>query len=176
MQGYSLGMNAGLGNFGVTTMQIVIPLVMTFGLFGGESRTLVNTSGTLIGKIPAGTETFIQNAGFVWLLALVPLAFLGWWGMNNIRDEHVSPDIPSPIGSFATISFMLIIGFVAAAFNTARDRAILKALLSLRDALDVRFIAEGVETEEIRKFVLELGFDAAQGYAIGRPEPETRIS
>lgn len=67
-------------------------------------------------------------------------------------------------------------GFVAAAFNTARDRAILKALLSLRDALDVRFIAEGVETEEIRKFVLDLGFDAAQGYAIGRPEPEPRIS
>lgn len=67
-------------------------------------------------------------------------------------------------------------GFVAAAFNTARDRAILKALLSLRDALDVRFIAEGVETEEIRKFVTELGFDAAQGYAIGRPEPEPRIS
>jgi EAL domain-containing protein (putative c-di-GMP-specific phosphodiesterase class I) len=67
-------------------------------------------------------------------------------------------------------------GFVAAAFNTARDRAILKALLSLREALDVRFIAEGVETEEIRKFVLDLGFDAAQGYAIGRPEAETRIS
>lgn len=67
-------------------------------------------------------------------------------------------------------------GFVAAAFNTARDRAILKALLSLRDALDVRFIAEGVETDEIRKFVTDLGFDAAQGYAIGRPEPEPRIS
>ncbi len=117
MQGYSLGMNAGLGNFGVTTMQIVIPLVMTFGLFGGESRTLVNTSGTLIGKIPAGTETYIQNAGLVWLLALVPLAFIGWWGMNNIRDEHVSPDIPSPIGSFATISGMLLVGFFAAAFG-----------------------------------------------------------
>ncbi|MEP1930003.1 MAG: antiporter, partial [Roseibium sp.] len=29
IQGYALGMNAGLGNFGVTTMQIVIPLVMT---------------------------------------------------------------------------------------------------------------------------------------------------
>jgi len=67
-------------------------------------------------------------------------------------------------------------GFVAAAFNTARDRAILKALLSLREALDVRFIAEGVETEEIRKFVTELGFDAAQGFAIGRPEAEPRIS
>jgi NNP family nitrate/nitrite transporter-like MFS transporter len=117
IQGYALGMNAGLGNFGVTTMQIVIPLVMTFGLFGGESRTLVNTSGTLIGKIPAGTETYIQNAGFVWLLALVPLAFLGWFGMNNIRDEHVSPDIPGPLGAFATISGMLMIGFATAAFG-----------------------------------------------------------
>ena len=117
IQGYALGMNAGLGNFGVTTMQIVIPLVMTFGLFGGDGMVLQNTSGTLIGKIPAGTETYIQNAGFVWLLALVPLAFLGWFGMNNIRDEHVSPDIPSPIGAFGIISFMLIIGFVTAGFG-----------------------------------------------------------
>lgn len=117
IQGYALGMNAGLGNFGVTTMQIVIPLVMTFGLFGGESRTLVNTSGTLIGKIPAGTETYIQNAGLVWLLALVPLAIIGWIGMNNIRDEHVSPNIPNPLGAFATITGMLFIGFVTAAFG-----------------------------------------------------------
>jgi MFS transporter, NNP family, nitrate/nitrite transporter len=117
VQGYALGMNAGLGNFGVTTMQIVIPLVMTFGLFGGTSRTLVNTSGTLIGKIPAGTETYIQNAGLVWLIALVPLAIVGWFGMNNIRDEHVSPDIPSPLGSFSIITGMLLVGFVSAAFG-----------------------------------------------------------
>ena len=117
VQGYALGMNAGLGNFGVTTMQIVIPLVMTFGLFGGEPMILENTSGTLIGKIPAGTETYIHNAGYVWLLALIPLAFAGWFGMNNIRDEHVSPDIPSPIGAFSTITFMLLIGFVAAAIG-----------------------------------------------------------
>jgi len=66
-------------------------------------------------------------------------------------------------------------GFVAAAYNSMRDRAILVALLSLRDALDVRFIAEGVETNDIKEFVTQLGFDAAQGYAIGKPEPETRI-
>ncbi len=117
IQGYALGMNAGLGNFGVTTMQIVIPLVMTFGLFGGDPMILENTSGTLIGKIPAGTETYIHNAGYVWLLALIPLAFAGWLGMNNIRDEHVSPDIPGPIGAFATISGMLLVGFVTAAFG-----------------------------------------------------------
>jgi len=115
--GYALGMNAGLGNFGVTTMQILIPLVMTFGLFGGKSMTLQTTSGTLIGKIPAGTETYIQNAGFVWLLLLIPLAFFGWFGMNNIRDEHVSPDIPNPLGAFGIMTLMLLIGFVTSVFG-----------------------------------------------------------
>lgn len=114
IQGYALGMNAGLGNFGVTTMQILIPLVMTIPLFGGAGRALVNTSGTLIGKIPAGTTTYIQNAGYVWLILLIPLAIAGWWGMNNIRDEHVSPRIPNPIGAFGIMSFMLLIGLFAA--------------------------------------------------------------
>ena len=36
-QGYALGMNAGLGNFGVTTMQILIPLVMTIPFLGALS-------------------------------------------------------------------------------------------------------------------------------------------
>ncbi len=121
VQGYSLGMNAGLGNFGVTTMQILVPLAMTMalftGLFGGESMVLQNTSGTLIGKIDAGTETYIQNAGFLWLVFLVPLAFASWFGMNNIRDEHVSPDANSAMTAFIRISFMLLIGFGAALFG-----------------------------------------------------------
>ncbi len=115
MQGYSLGMNAGLGNFGVTTMQILVPLAMTMGIFGGDALILQNTSGTLIGKIPAGTETYIHNAGFIWLVFLIPLAIAGWFGMNNIRDKHVSPDIGSPVSSFAIITFMLAISFVTAA-------------------------------------------------------------
>lgn len=114
-QGLALGLNAGLGNAGVTTMQIVIPLVMTFGLFGGNSMELVNTSGTLIGKIPAGSETWIHNAGFVWLILLIPLAFAGWFGMNNLRTEHVSPQISGPLGSFGKIAGMLLVGFATAA-------------------------------------------------------------
>jgi NNP family nitrate/nitrite transporter-like MFS transporter len=117
VQGTSLGLNAGLGNFGVTTMQILIPLVMTFALLGpisGDSMTLVNTSGTLIGKIPAGSETWIQNAGFVWLLFLIPLAFAGWFGMNNLVVDHVSPDLPNPIACFGKIIYLLILAFITA--------------------------------------------------------------
>ncbi|MCF6262211.1 MAG: antiporter [Xanthomonadales bacterium] len=120
IQGYSLGMNAGLGNFGVTTMQILVPLVMTFALFGalgGDSLVLQNTSGTLIGKIEIGTETYIQNAGFVWMLILLPLVFVIWFGTNNIADEHVSPNVGSPIAAFGKILFMLSIGLITAAFG-----------------------------------------------------------
>jgi NNP family nitrate/nitrite transporter-like MFS transporter len=100
VQGLALGLNAGLGNFGVTTMQILIPLSMTFGLFGswgGDPMILQSASGTLVGKIPAGTETYLQNAGLIWLVFLIPLAFFGWFGMNNIRTEQVSPITRGPI-------------------------------------------------------------------------------
>ena len=117
VQGTSLGLNAGLGNFGVTTMQILIPLVMTMGVFGGDPQTLINTSGTLIGKIPAGTETYIHNAGYVWLLLLVPLAFASYFGMNNITTESVSPNIGSPLLAFAKITGLLSIAFVTAAIG-----------------------------------------------------------
>jgi NNP family nitrate/nitrite transporter-like MFS transporter len=113
-QGYALGMNAGLGNFGVTSMQILVPLFMTFGIFGGDPMTLVNTSGTLIGKIPAGSDTWIHNAGYLWLLFLVPLAFAGWFGMNNLKTKEVSPDITSPASSWFLIVVMLLIGFLTA--------------------------------------------------------------
>ncbi len=118
MQGLALGLNAGLGNAGVTTMQILVPLAMTFGMFGalgGDSMVLENASGTLIGKIPAGSETWIQNAGFVWLLLLIPLVVAGWFGMNNIRTEEVTPEIAGgTLGAILRITAMLLVGFVAA--------------------------------------------------------------
>ena len=114
-QGLALGLNAGLGNAGVTTMQILVPLVMTFGIFGGDPMTLVTSSGTLIGKIPAGSDTYIHNAGFIWLVFLIPLAVAGWFGMNNLKVDHVTPNLPSPIGAFSMITMMLGIGFMTAA-------------------------------------------------------------
>ncbi|MDP3872076.1 MAG: MFS transporter [Methyloversatilis sp.] len=117
LQGTALGLNAGLGNFGVTTMQIVIPLVMTVGLFGafaGEPMTLVKDSGWIFGKIAAGTPTWIQNAGFAWVLSLVPLAILCWFGMNNLKT--VSPNTGNPIVAFSKITYLYTLAFVPAMF------------------------------------------------------------
>ena len=117
LQGTALGLNAGLGNFGVTTMQIVIPLVMTVGLFGsygGEPMTLLKDSGWIFGKIVAGTPTWIQNAGFAWLLSLVPLSALCWLGMNTLKT--VSPDTGSPFVAFAKITYLYTLAFVPSIF------------------------------------------------------------
>ncbi|KAA3610144.1 MAG: antiporter [Calditrichaeota bacterium] len=119
-QGYALGMNAGLGNFGVTTMQILIPLVMTFPMLGalsGDSMILSSSSGTIFKRIAAGSETWLSNSGWIWMVFLIPLAFLGWFKMNNIKTDAVTPDLKNPIISFGRISWLLIIGFVTAAIG-----------------------------------------------------------
>lgn len=115
LQGTALGINAGLGNFGVTTMQILIPLLMTVGVFGalgGEPMTLVKDSGWIFGKIHAGTPTYIQNAGFAWVLSLVPLAILCFFGMNNLTT--ISPNIGGTIVSFIKITWLYTLAFVPA--------------------------------------------------------------
>lgn len=109
-QGLALGLNAGLGNFGVTTMQVVIPLVMTVGLFGaigGDAMTLTKDSGWLFGKILAGTPTFIQNAGFIWGALLIPLVVLAWFGMNNLMT--ISPTYGGTLAAFGKILYLWVI-------------------------------------------------------------------
>jgi len=107
LQGTGLGLNAGLGNFGVTTMQILIPLVMTAGVFGaigGEPMTLIKDSGWIFGKIVAGTPTYIQNAGFIWVAILVPLVIAAWFGMNNLLP--LSPNYGGTLAAFAKIFYL----------------------------------------------------------------------
>ena len=61
---------------------------------GRRAETLLKDSGWIFGKIASGTPTWIQNAGFAWVMSLVPLSILCWFGMNNLKT--VSPDTGSP--------------------------------------------------------------------------------
>ena len=106
MRGLSLGLNAGLGNLGVSLMQVLIPFVMTFSLFGALG------GGAHSG--PEGTTSFIQNAGFVWVPVLLLLGVASFFGMNNITTEWVSPGIGSTAASISKVAALLLIGFVAA--------------------------------------------------------------
>ncbi len=84
-QGTALGLNAGLGNLGVSVMQFLVPIVITAGIFGalgGEPQTIV--------KDGVEKKIWLQNAGFVWIPFLVVSLLAAWFGMNSLATAKSS--------------------------------------------------------------------------------------
>ena len=78
-KGTALGLNAGLGNLGVSLAQFIAPAVVTVGVFGtvgGASQLW--THGDLVRTI------WLQNAGFVWVPFILVCALAAWYGMNDL--------------------------------------------------------------------------------------------
>jgi len=53
--------------------------------------------------------------------------------------------------------------------------AIAKAITTMAHSLNLRVVAEGVETEEQHRMLLGHGCDEGQGYRFGRPEPADKV-
>jgi NNP family nitrate/nitrite transporter-like MFS transporter len=84
-KGYALGMNAGLGNLGVSVVQFVVPLVITMGIFGslgGEPQSALKAGKT--------TLLWLQNAGFIWVPFILITTVLAWFGMNDLAAAKAS--------------------------------------------------------------------------------------
>ena len=108
MQGLSLGLNAGLGNVGVSIMQVLLPWVMGFAVFGalsGEPALMPVEMGS--GMV------WIQNAGLIWVPALVVFTVLAFVMMNNL-PQHDIPAAPVAVGNVVWLETM---GIVGAAFG-----------------------------------------------------------
>ncbi|WP_213361779.1 NarK family nitrate/nitrite MFS transporter [Brachymonas denitrificans] len=84
-KGTALGLNAGLGNLGVSVVQFVVPLIITMGVFGaigGESQIWVKGDQT--------KQIWLQNAGFVWVPFIIVSSLAAWFGMNDIASAKAS--------------------------------------------------------------------------------------
>ncbi|NKE92748.1 putative bifunctional diguanylate cyclase/phosphodiesterase [Pantoea agglomerans] len=57
----------------------------------------------------------------------------------------------------------------------SEDATVVSAMLTLAQSLNLRMVAEGVETEEQQHLLTSLGFDALQGYLLGKPTPADRV-
>ena len=60
-------------------------------------------------------------------------------------------------------------GFVRDLARDTEDAAIVSAIVALGQTLNLRIVAEGVETAEQQAFLTRLGCDSLQGYLLGRP-------
>ena len=84
-KGSALGVNAGLGNLGVSVVQFLSPLVVTvgiFGIFGGEGQTVV--------KNGVSAQVWTQNAAFIWVPWIALTSLAAWFGMHDIADAKAS--------------------------------------------------------------------------------------
>ena len=110
MQGLALGLNAGLGNLGVSVMQFLIPWVITFGLFGGLGGSPYET-------VQKGetSQMWIQNAGLVWVPILVTCLVLAFLFMNNLPFHKCGPT-PVACGKFLWLTFLGYVGAAAGIF------------------------------------------------------------
>ena len=61
--------------------------------------------------------------------------------------------------------------FITNLCHSQQSATIIRAVIALGRGLDVPVIAEGVETEEQRQFLVDENCDEIQGYLIGRPQP-----
>ncbi|QKL01777.1 EAL domain-containing protein [Pseudomonas sp. NY5710] len=62
-------------------------------------------------------------------------------------------------------------GFVRELEQDSDDAAIVSAIVALGQALGLRIVAEGVETDRQQAFLTRLGCDSLQGYLLGQPVP-----
>jgi diguanylate cyclase (GGDEF)-like protein len=62
-------------------------------------------------------------------------------------------------------------GFVRDLERDSDDAAIVSAIVALGQALGLRIVAEGVETDSQQDFLTQLGCDSLQGYLLGHPLP-----
>ena len=111
LQGTALGLNAGLGNLGVSVMQFLIPIVITAGFFGGPAGAgLALTEAD--GAKTVGTLVFIQNAGCLWAPFLFISAITAFFGMNNLKTA--TPQLGNYGAEFFKTGLLITFGLIAA--------------------------------------------------------------
>lgn len=81
-QGGALGINGGMGNLGVSVMQLLAPLAISmsiFAFFGGNGVPQAD-----------GTRLYLENAAWIWVPPLAIFTLAAWFGMNDLLASKAS--------------------------------------------------------------------------------------
>jgi len=87
-KGYATGMNAGIGNLGVSVVQFVTPLAISSAVFA----TAISGQGIAFHDPKSGAESmyWMANAGFIWVPFIAAASLMAWFGMNDIASAQAS--------------------------------------------------------------------------------------
>lgn len=99
-QGLALGLNAGIGNLGVSISQLLIPIVMD--------------NVNIIGPEYSSEKISPQNAGFFWIPFILISMILAWCFLNSLPMQDVKNKFKDLVGYW----WLEIIGYMGASIAT----------------------------------------------------------
>lgn len=112
LQGTALGIQAGLGNFGVSLTQFLTPLVISIGV-AGSAQTLQKLDPQTK-QVVSSSNVWLQNAAFLYVPFIIILAIAAWFLLRSIpikasfreqldifKDKHTW---------FCTITYLMTFG------------------------------------------------------------------
>jgi diguanylate cyclase (GGDEF)-like protein len=125
--------------------------------FPAELLELELTESQLAQDVEAAIDVFGQLRGLGIRVAIDDFG-TGYSSLDYLRRFDVT-------------SLKIDRSFVDGMLTEAGDAAIVRAAIALAHAFGLSVTAEGVETEDQRRFLRELGCDQIQGYLVSRPVP-----
>lgn len=130
------------------------------------------------GASPTWLEVEITESALVQSIenALAALNALRAMGVRVVIDDlGVAYSALSYLKRFQVDGIKLDRGFVAGVPDNAVDSAITRSIIALASSLKLRLVAEGVERESQRHYLLQHGCHEAQGYLFSRPLCDTEM-
>jgi NNP family nitrate/nitrite transporter-like MFS transporter len=97
-QGVALGINAGLGNLGVSLSQLLVPMVTAGAFFGPLSGDALSSK----------VQLWVQNAGLAYFILLGAFSAVAFFVMRTMPAHGTG----SLVGNFLNYSRMELIGFL----------------------------------------------------------------
>jgi EAL domain-containing protein (putative c-di-GMP-specific phosphodiesterase class I) len=120
------------------------------------------------------TESVLVEDTFSAVNTLQTLKDLGF--LLSIDDFGTGFSSLSQLKHFPIDRLKIDESFVQGMLTNMHDAAIIKAVLTMADSMNLKVIAEGVETIEQLEYLNKIQCDEAQGFLLSRPVPPAAIT
>ena len=170
-------------NTKIAALALVTTVQLLFGAAGASAQTCnqpppgADGNGTSApAPATAGTRaTFLAPPPPDYIIGADDILHVDFWGDDTLStDVVVRPDGKISLRLLNEVEYDILkidLSLVRASATHGASEAVLRALGTLARNRGHRIVAEGIETPDHLESVLELRYDAGQGYLFGRAEP-----